>query len=110
MPDKVLIVDDEPDILNLARLILEKNGFRVVTASDGQEALARALPVYSQKEKASQLHHSLGRETWTPKKTSADPSFFLPWKPCSPSYTHTSHQLVGKIRCSYVNDTFLVFS
>jgi DNA-binding response OmpR family regulator len=30
MPDKILIVDDEPDILNLARLILEKNGFRVV--------------------------------------------------------------------------------
>lgn len=39
MPDKILIADDEPDIPSLAKTILEKNGFRVVTVSDGQEAL-----------------------------------------------------------------------
>ena len=42
MPDKILIVDDESDILNLAKVILEKNGFRVVDASDGDEALVKA--------------------------------------------------------------------
>ncbi|MCJ7505011.1 response regulator [Candidatus Bathyarchaeota archaeon] len=41
MPDKILIVDDEPDILNLVRLILERNRFRVVSVSDGEEALRK---------------------------------------------------------------------
>lgn len=41
MPDKILIVDDEPDILNLARSILERNRFRVASASDGEEALRK---------------------------------------------------------------------
>ncbi len=38
----VLVVDDEPKIVRLARDYLEKNGFRVVTAADGQSALATA--------------------------------------------------------------------
>lgn len=41
----VLIVDDEPLIVNLARDYLEHAGFEVVTAADGEQALstARAL-------------------------------------------------------------------
>ncbi|MCE9644941.1 MAG: response regulator transcription factor [Chloroflexi bacterium] len=35
----ILIVDDEPKIVRLARDYLEKNGYRVVTAADGQSAL-----------------------------------------------------------------------
>jgi len=35
----VAIVDDEPHIVELARLNLENAGFRIVTASDGQRAL-----------------------------------------------------------------------
>ena len=42
MADKVLIVDDEPAVLELVRRNLEKGGYRVVTASDGQEGM-RAL-------------------------------------------------------------------
>ena len=42
MPKKILIVDDEPKIIRLARDYLEKNGYRVVTASDGQSALTIA--------------------------------------------------------------------
>jgi len=38
----ILIVDDEPKIVRLARDYLEKNGFRVLTAGDGIEALAVA--------------------------------------------------------------------
>ncbi len=38
----VLIVDDEPKIVRLARDFLEKNGFRVLTAGDGHTALAVA--------------------------------------------------------------------
>jgi CheY-like chemotaxis protein len=35
----VLVVDDEPDVRNYLRMILEDAGFRVVTAGDGIEAL-----------------------------------------------------------------------
>jgi len=38
-PKKVLIVEDEKDILQLVKMYLEKEGFRTVTASDGAEAL-----------------------------------------------------------------------
>ncbi len=42
MPQLILVVDDEPKIVRLARDYLEKNGFRVATAADGQSALATA--------------------------------------------------------------------
>ncbi|MEN4041671.1 MAG: response regulator transcription factor [Anaerolineaceae bacterium] len=42
MSQVILVVDDEPKVARLARDYLEKNGFRVVTASDGQSALATA--------------------------------------------------------------------
>jgi two-component system alkaline phosphatase synthesis response regulator PhoP len=42
MQELILIVDDEPKIARLARDYLEKNGFRVVTAADGQSALTTA--------------------------------------------------------------------
>jgi two-component system alkaline phosphatase synthesis response regulator PhoP len=38
----ILVVDDEPKIVELARDYLEHAGFAVVSASDGSEALARA--------------------------------------------------------------------
>ena len=42
MSSLILVVDDEPKIVRLARDYLEKNGFRVVTAADGSSALAMA--------------------------------------------------------------------
>jgi DNA-binding response OmpR family regulator len=39
MSQTILVVDDEPQIVRLVRAYLEEAGFRVVTASDGQEAL-----------------------------------------------------------------------
>ena len=42
MQELILIVDDEPKIVRLARDYLEKNGFRVATAADGQSALTTA--------------------------------------------------------------------
>jgi DNA-binding response OmpR family regulator len=36
---EILLVDDDPDLRNSLQIILEKNGFTVRTASDGQEAL-----------------------------------------------------------------------
>ncbi|MDK1028032.1 MAG: response regulator transcription factor [Anaerolineae bacterium] len=42
MQSLILVVDDEPKIVRLARDYLEKNGFRVVTAGDGQTALGLA--------------------------------------------------------------------
>jgi two-component system response regulator VicR len=35
----VLIVDDEPDTLELVKLVLESAGFKTVSASNGIEAL-----------------------------------------------------------------------
>ena len=39
MPDRVLVVDDEPDILELIRLNLTQAGFDVDTAENGEQAL-----------------------------------------------------------------------
>ena len=40
MPGKILVVDDDPDILDALTMILESQGYEVVTARDGIEALA----------------------------------------------------------------------
>jgi len=37
----VLVVDDEPNILETISFVLEMEGFRVATAEDGEEALAQ---------------------------------------------------------------------
>jgi len=42
LPDKILIVDDEPDTVNLAKRILERKGYQVITASNGEEALQKS--------------------------------------------------------------------
>lgn len=39
---KILVVDDEPDILEFLQYNLEKEGFRVVTASDGEQGVEMA--------------------------------------------------------------------
>ena len=39
MAKKILVVDDEPLIVKLLQARLEKNGYSVVVAQDGQEAL-----------------------------------------------------------------------
>ena len=36
----ILLVEDEPTIRGLAKLYLERNGFRVIPAVDGEEAIA----------------------------------------------------------------------
>ncbi|WP_051938388.1 PAS domain S-box protein [Ghiorsea bivora] len=38
---KVLLIDDEPDILEFAAAVLEDVGFEVVTANNGEEAIAQ---------------------------------------------------------------------
>ena len=35
----VLVIDDEPDIRDTTRLILEKNSYNVITAVDGDDCL-----------------------------------------------------------------------
>ncbi len=39
----VLVADDDPDILSLVTLRLERSGYDVVSAGDGEQALATAL-------------------------------------------------------------------
>ncbi len=41
-PWKVLIADDEPDILEILKYNLITNGYEVVTAKDGDDALDKA--------------------------------------------------------------------
>jgi two-component system alkaline phosphatase synthesis response regulator PhoP len=38
--ERILIVDDEPNIVQLARLYLERDGYKVESAGDGRNALA----------------------------------------------------------------------
>ena len=40
MPEKILVVDDDPDILDAVTMILESQGYELVTARDGIEGLA----------------------------------------------------------------------
>ena len=40
--DRILVADDEPDIVNLAKVILEGEGYQVSVASNGVEALRKA--------------------------------------------------------------------
>src|SRR5665811_1337442 len=40
-PKKVLVVDDEPDTLELVKLVLESAGFEVMLVNNGMEALAK---------------------------------------------------------------------
>ena len=40
MAEKILIIDDDPDILDATTMILESQGYQVVTARDGIEGLA----------------------------------------------------------------------
>ncbi len=40
MQHKILVVDDDPDILEAISMILESQGYQVVTARDGVEGLA----------------------------------------------------------------------
>jgi DNA-binding response OmpR family regulator len=42
MKKKILVVDDEADILEFLQLVLEERGYEVVTARSGEEAIARA--------------------------------------------------------------------
>lgn len=42
-PNKVLIVDDDLEILNLTRSLLRRRGFDVIEASDGDEAMRQLL-------------------------------------------------------------------
>lgn len=39
---KILIVDDEPDIIEILQFMLESNGYNCVTATDGEEGLKLA--------------------------------------------------------------------
>ncbi len=41
LPATVMVVDEEPSVRSLARLVLERRGYRVVAAADGVEALGR---------------------------------------------------------------------
>jgi len=41
MPKKILVVDDEPDIRESVKMILQKNGYNVDTAEDGDQCLEK---------------------------------------------------------------------
>lgn len=45
MKPKILVVDDEPDAVEMLEFNLKSNGYDVVTAADGEEALAKARSV-----------------------------------------------------------------
>jgi len=42
MAKRILVVDDEPQIVSMLKLRLEANGYEVISASDGEEGLEKA--------------------------------------------------------------------
>lgn len=44
MSDKILIADDEPEILEILKMLLSKEGYEVITARNGEEAVSLADP------------------------------------------------------------------
>lgn len=42
MSKKILIVDDEPDILDILKYVLEKEGYKTAKAKNGEEAITKA--------------------------------------------------------------------
>lgn len=42
MTKRILLVDDEPDVVTVMKFTLETHGFEVITAYDGQEGLEKA--------------------------------------------------------------------
>ena len=42
MPKKILVVDDEPDIVRIILAKLKKNGYEVISAANGKEAIKEA--------------------------------------------------------------------
>ena len=42
MPGKIMVVDDEKDMVDATKMILEMEGYEVVVAYDGDEALQKA--------------------------------------------------------------------
>ena len=43
MSDTILVVDDEQRIIDLAKMYLEQDGYRVMSATDGVKALGKIL-------------------------------------------------------------------
>jgi DNA-binding response OmpR family regulator len=43
MVEKILIVDDDVDTLRLVGLMLQRQGYQIVAATNGQQGLARAV-------------------------------------------------------------------
>jgi len=41
---RVLIMDDEPDVRKVVRIHLEKAGYEVMEAEDGEQAIAEIIP------------------------------------------------------------------
>jgi CheY-like chemotaxis protein len=39
LPAKILVVDDDPDFVEIMRTILESHGYNVITAANGKQAL-----------------------------------------------------------------------
>ncbi len=57
----VLVVDDEKDIVQLIRYNLEREGFKVESASDGNEALKKASET---KPDVILTRHHAARKRW----------------------------------------------
>ncbi len=43
MSERILVVDDDPDILQVVKINLELEGYDVDTAEDGREAVDKAM-------------------------------------------------------------------
>ena len=51
MAQRILLVDDEQDLIDLLKYNLEKEGFEIYSALNGREAVAKAKEIVGKKRK-----------------------------------------------------------
>ena len=65
MNEKILVVDDEKAIVDLIKMELTFEGYQVITAFDGEEAVAKSFESYLTRSEERRVGNEC-RSRWSP--------------------------------------------
>jgi two-component system cell cycle response regulator DivK len=87
MPKKILIVDDDPDVILFLSTLLEDHGYQTITASNGRDGLRRTrsdcpdlilLDLMMPQKSGISLLSDLKRAAWNPFFRKTDRAMIVP--------------------------------